>query len=213
MAWTGLSKDQIEPQIARLKEQKIIEDAPVQRTASEKPSRGRPAKLYRCFGGDRTGGRVYQELARVRRNLGLPDPISPHLERGLDLLGKLEAVLSFAEARETLLTAHEHETLAAQIDEIERALKLAGMEADLDDEESEERRKLVEAWRRKQEYAARIEKLRQPEVAEEPVRQSRGWRVAPACAQPMYAASYRPAMMTRTWREWLSILVKMEIPG
>ncbi len=41
MAWTGLSKDQIEPQIARLKEQKILEDAPVHRTVSERLSRGR----------------------------------------------------------------------------------------------------------------------------------------------------------------------------
>jgi hypothetical protein len=206
MAWTGLSKDQIEPQIARLKEHKIIEDAPVQRTGSEKPSRGRPPKLYRCFGGDRTGGRIHQELARVRRSLGLPDPISPELERGLDLLGKLEAVLSFAEARETLLTTREHETLAAQIDEIERALKLAGMQTDLDDEESEERRKLIEAWRRKQDYAARIEKIRQPEPAEAHVRQSRGWRAAPVWGKPIYASAHRPAQMTHAWREWLAIL-------
>jgi predicted ArsR family transcriptional regulator len=200
MAWTGLRKDQIEPQIARLKEQKIIEDAPVQRTASEKPSRGRPPKLYQA------SGRVYEELARVRRSLGLPDPISPELERGLELLGKLEAVLSFTEARQTPLTAREHDTLAAQIDEIERTLRLAGMEADLDDEESEERRRLIEAWRRKQEYAARIEKLRQPEPAEEPIGQSRGWRAEPVYAQPVYAAAYPPVRMTRAWREWLNVL-------
>src|SRR5262249_29145090 len=133
MARTGLERSQVDPQIARLREEGIIEYDPDPPSSYPRPPH-RPLRFYRLTRDKQGRSKAFAEIRAVRAALGDDDLSSPFLISTEGKLETLHKLLASFQTAGTKLNRTEYSEYAKQLHELDHALDQLTLELDRDQE-------------------------------------------------------------------------------